>query len=97
MRKPTVMPASAPSNPIWDQPQSEAIFGAFSIRKVVTTHHVVKASEAGFKSFGAMLDAHLEEAAMAHEEVQSVEFEMNPEHWQHFARQVQTGGVPTRD
>lgn len=53
------------------------------ITKLVRQHVPVQGG--GDMSFGAMLDAHLEETAMAGEEVQSVKFEINPDTWAEYS------------
>lgn len=60
--------------------------GSLIIEKVVREHFPIQAG--GDLTIGQMVDATLQESAMAHAEVQKLEIHIEPEHWQAFATSV---------
>lgn len=87
MRKPTHTAAQAiHSNP---EPGRDATpIGGFELVKLVRIHVPIYAGESGVHSIGRLLDAHMEETALAGEELQSVTLNVSPEHWESFATLV---------
>ena len=66
----------------------------FVIKKVVTQTHEVKASADG-KSIGQLIDDHLADAALGHEDVMEVALHIAPEDWATMAEQLR-GAPPER-
>lgn len=68
--------------------------GGIEIKKVVRQHVPLYAGESGGLTMGAMIDKHMEEAALAGEEVQSLSFELTEDYWQSFAKAVHESSTP---